>query len=348
MFDGIVGNTHVKDYLSRLKGSNSLLFAGPDGIGKSLFAQALAIQLLGSIKHPDLHIYRPEGKIGMHSIASMRQLSEDVYMAPFQGPWKVFIIHDADRMLTYSANALLKTFEEPATDSIIILLSSHPASLLPTILSRCRTIHFHALKEEDIAALLQSKWKLGEENAKHIAGLAQGSMGNAIRLLEQGGEAMREMTLNILSHGKMSSWKHLNEAAQQITDKVEASKKQIEDSIRHELYDAPQENLTAVQKEAFQKEIEGVLAMRLMNEAQALFNVILGWYRDMVLMQVRGDRSLLMHRDYAPAIEQALQRGEIVPLETVQKAIADAKLSLDRSTSLTVCLETLFLRLNLL
>ena len=137
MFEDIVGNDQIKEYLKRMVEqravANSLLFAGPEGIGKSLFAHALAKMLLGSDSHPDLHVYRPEGKIGMHSIDSMRQFSEDVYLAPFQGQWKVFIIHDAERMLTYSANALLKTFEEPAKDALIILLSSAPAALLPTI-----------------------------------------------------------------------------------------------------------------------------------------------------------------------------------------------------------------------
>ena len=229
------------------------MFAGPDGVGKSLFALALAKKLLGSESHPDLHIYRAEGKIGMHTIASMRQLSEEVYMAPFKGPWKVFIIHDAERMLPYSSNALLKTFEEPAADSLIILLSGSPAALLPTIVSRCRTIHFQALKEEEMVPLLQSRWKLAKEEAQRIAGLSQGSMGQAVRLLEQGGEALRSMTLNVLAGGKMSSWKALSESAHQISNKLEESKKQIEDSVRAELYQAPQENLTAVQKKAFKR-----------------------------------------------------------------------------------------------
>ncbi len=75
----------------------------------------------------------------------MRQLSEEIYLPPYEANWKVFIIHDADRMLSYSANALLKTFEEPPPRTLIILLSRSQASLLPTIVSRCYTLHFQNL-----------------------------------------------------------------------------------------------------------------------------------------------------------------------------------------------------------
>jgi|LakMenEpi03Aug12_release.lakeMendotaPanAssembly.Ray.scaffolds.fasta_scaffold16465_4 DNA polymerase-3 subunit delta' len=349
MFEQIIGNDQIKASLTHAIKSQtlpqSMLFVGLEGIGKSLFAEEVAKSLPGGA---DLHVYRPEGKIGMHSIASMREFSESVYMAPFQGAWKVFIIHDAERMLSYSANALLKTFEEPATDSIIILLSSNSAALLPTILSRCRTVRFQNLKTEEIAAFLEKQRDQKPEQAHYLANIAQGSLGRAIRILEQGGEKTREMVLAIMSQGKMASWKQLSQVAQQISAKVEESKNLLEEQVKTELYQAPQENLTALQKENIQKEVDGFLAMRQFDEACALFEMIYGWYRDLELLKVNGNRTWLMHRDYEEALEQALQRGVALPLGHVQKIIEDVRLSLERSTSLTVCLETLFLRLQLL
>ena len=76
------------------------------------------------------------------SLSLGREMCEKVYMAPFEAKWKIFIIEDAERMLPTSANALLKTFEEPAPNSVIILISDHPERLLPTVLSRCRKVHF--------------------------------------------------------------------------------------------------------------------------------------------------------------------------------------------------------------
>jgi len=150
-FEHIIGNDGVKKYLSRLieKGNipQSLLFSGPKGIGKSLFAETFAKLIISTnnSNHPDIHHHHPEGKTGMHTIQSMREFSKTVYLAPFQGKKKIFIIHDAHRMLTYSANALLKTFEEPALDAVIILISHAAEQLLPTVLSRCQTVRFQPI-----------------------------------------------------------------------------------------------------------------------------------------------------------------------------------------------------------
>lgn len=148
------GNSLIKKSLLRMleerQVPNTLLFAGPESAKKELFALALAKELMGpshvkkieSGSHPDLHIYHPEGKIGMHSMESMLELIEQAVGTPFEAPCKVLIIHDAERMLPMSSNALLKTLEEPSYTTYILLLSSDPDQILPTILSRCRTLAF--------------------------------------------------------------------------------------------------------------------------------------------------------------------------------------------------------------
>ncbi len=127
-FSQLVGNDFVKSCLQRMLDKkavgHALLFAGIDGIGKSLFAQAVAASLMleedpdgkhrSKIEkgiHPDIHLYRPEGKLGLHSMQALRQMCEEVYLPPYEANCKVFIIHEADRMLSYSANALLKTLK---------------------------------------------------------------------------------------------------------------------------------------------------------------------------------------------------------------------------------------------
>jgi DNA polymerase-3 subunit delta' len=142
----------LKQYLQKLAesslSSRSFLFAGADKKLKEQEALSFAKALLKNSdkieagNHPDLHIYKPEGKIGLHSIASIRKLIDEVYLPPLEAPCKVFIVTDADRMLATSANALLKTFEEPAERTIIILIASSPHNLLQTIVSRCQTLYF--------------------------------------------------------------------------------------------------------------------------------------------------------------------------------------------------------------
>ena len=119
-------------------------------------AKAFAHQLVDSQKefHPDIHEIYPEGKY--HPIASLRTMIDDTALTPFEAPYKVFLIHDAERMQPAAANALLKTFEEPSNRTVIMLLTSYPDRLLPTILSRCQTYTFHENTTPQIDELLDA------------------------------------------------------------------------------------------------------------------------------------------------------------------------------------------------
>lgn len=188
MFDQILGNKEIKSYLSKVILNHTLphaiLFSGPSGIGKSLFAKALAACLLQTTKHkidaelhPDFHSLRPESKSGLHSIDSLRALIDEVHSAPFESSGKVFLIYDAERMQTASANALLKTLEEPNPDTTLILLTEHPNEVIPTIRSRCGFLAFKSISEDEIASFLKEK---GHE--EKWAKMAQGSIGKALEL----------------------------------------------------------------------------------------------------------------------------------------------------------------------
>ncbi|MEX1013199.1 MAG: hypothetical protein WD595_02125 [Waddliaceae bacterium] len=140
--------THIEKILTKMSEKNripgSLLFSGSNSAEMEAAALSFAKSLLTftSDSHPDLFYYSPEGKSGMHSIDAMRSLTNEVYLAPYAGKRKVFIVKEAHRMMPASSNALLKTFEEPAAHSTIILISTRPELLLPTIVSRCQTLYF--------------------------------------------------------------------------------------------------------------------------------------------------------------------------------------------------------------
>ncbi len=361
-FSQIIGNEEVKRQLERMVSKkaigHALLFAGPEGVGKSMFAWALAARILAEYdpgkdharkiqagQHPDIHIYRPEGKLGLHSLQSLRQLSEEVYLPPYESSWKVFVIHDADRMLSYSANALLKTFEEPPSRTVIILLSRSQASLLPTILSRCCTLHFQALSVDLIQQFLKQRYTLDEATYIKIAHQSQGSIGRAIRLAEQGDEN-RTYLLKLLAKGPLGNYKALQEGIHVLSEQIDLAKKHAEEAAKEELYKVHSEQLSAQQQHALEKEMEGLTAIALTQEAQALFEIILSWYRDVHLLLLGGSPIYLVNSDFQEDLEQAVQRGDFKPLEQVCRAVEDAYLALQRSTPLPLCLETLFLKLD--
>ena len=102
---------------------------------------------------------------------------------------RVVIVDSADEMNPSAANALLKELEEPPRGAVLFLISHRPSGLLPTIRSRCRTLRFSPLEDADLAAALMQAGAEPPEGAA-LATLAQGSVGAAITLAEQGGPAL--------------------------------------------------------------------------------------------------------------------------------------------------------------
>ena len=92
--------------------------------------------------HPDVHWVRPESKLRVITVDQMRELMQEMQLKPSETGYKVAIIEAADRLNTQAANAFLKTLEEPPDKSVLILLSTEPQRLLPTILSRCLRLNF--------------------------------------------------------------------------------------------------------------------------------------------------------------------------------------------------------------
>ncbi len=115
-------------------------------------------------------------------INSIRDIRRGSSMAALDGKGtKVFVILEADAMSDDSANALLKTLEEPLPDTMLILTASHPDRLLQTIISRCQHVRFELLSEESIRNALISRENLNPGLAAVAARLGNGSYTQALR-----------------------------------------------------------------------------------------------------------------------------------------------------------------------
>ena len=198
-----LGNQLAQKHLSNLRSSNNvpqaLLFSEPEGVGKATLAKAFAKAILQSTKqdHPDLSILTPEGKSLTHPIENIRTLIDDLALPPYEATRKIVLIEDAERMLPYAANALLKILEEPPVYGHLILTSSHPDKLLPTILSRCTEIPFQPLSKADILTYLSSH--SNRTDLDQLATLSQGSLSRAQKLLE--GTLDPTPIIDFITHG---------------------------------------------------------------------------------------------------------------------------------------------------
>lgn len=137
-------DNRLQRLLDSKKVPHLMIFHGSTFSLKKQMATLFTQELLQSREeyHPDLHNFFPEGKLGLHSVQSMKQMCQDIFLTSYLGGYQCFVIHEAERMLPASSHSLLKTFEEPPKNTIIILLSTIYSKLLPTIISRSQVFYF--------------------------------------------------------------------------------------------------------------------------------------------------------------------------------------------------------------
>jgi DNA polymerase III subunit delta' len=234
-FKDVLGHSRPIEMLQRAiqrdKVVNSYLFVGNEGIGKKWaalqFAKAINCLEEGDPKgdacdrcpackkidhhlHPDVSIIEPEGQT--IKVDQVRQIQKELMYRPYEGKRRIFILTAADRMAPNMSNILLKTLEEPPLHTMIILLANHLKLMLPTILSRCQTIHFHPLPVPSVRKWLMEEKGLNQEEAHLLASLSEGSPGKALEIREEIGQVKREDLLEgwvgsrVLSFNRIENW----------------------------------------------------------------------------------------------------------------------------------------------
>ncbi|MBA2376207.1 MAG: AAA family ATPase [Actinomycetota bacterium] len=193
-FDGIVGNEAAIRALAKALDagvSHAYLFHGPPGVGKRTVARRFGAALVagGDLVaeerarrglHPDLSEIRPEGMFTL-----MDQVREVVKLAssrPFEGARRVIML-DADSFNAESANALLKTLEEPEGETVFILFANAREGVMPTISSRAQSIRFDPVPRPEVAEFLRTR---GADEPELYAALGRGSVGLSVRYAEEG------------------------------------------------------------------------------------------------------------------------------------------------------------------
>jgi DNA polymerase III subunit gamma/tau len=209
-FDTIVGQKHVIQILKNSLENNRLghayIFSGPRGTGKTSMARILAKALnckTGITVKPCLVCAMCENiKNGTaadvieidaasnRGIDEIRQLREQVNFVPIEGLYKVYIIDEVHMLTTEAFNALLKTLEEPPTNTLFILATTEMQKIPATIISRCQRLDFKRIAPLEIADHLLSVAKqeavtIDQRSVQYIAKLSDGCMRDALSLLDQ-------------------------------------------------------------------------------------------------------------------------------------------------------------------
>ena len=148
-----------------------------------LAAEALGEEMAARRDEP---LYAPPTGLAGHGIASVRLLLKQLALTPALASRKVFIIGDAERLVSQTgaeaaANALLKALEEPPADTVFVLTAAEPEALLPTILSRVVRVHLARLADTVVTAFAQQVLGLAakEQIAQRVAA-AEGCIGRLL------------------------------------------------------------------------------------------------------------------------------------------------------------------------
>ena len=219
MFENFWGNPHVTQALEQMiqqdRLAQTLLFAGPEGVGKATLARRLGARLLprpalieqddlsleanrdtvtGREKwpadkrnedpllfssHPDFVTFAPDGPLRQISIQQTRLLKERSQFLPNRGKRRVFLIDHVDRANDQAANSLLKTLEEPPDHLILILTAENAYNLLPTIRSRAVPFQFAPLSQEEMREFVSAR---ALDQPERRTALAAGSPGVSVAL----------------------------------------------------------------------------------------------------------------------------------------------------------------------
>ncbi len=209
-----IGHERTMQFLARSLERGTLahayLFVGPERVGKMTAARAFAATLLGTETletHPDFFAVErghdpKSGKLrGEIVLAQIHALCGKLALGAFMNGWKVCVLDGAHLLNTESANALLKTLEEPHDKTLLILLAPDASAVLPTIRSRCQVLRLGRVPRATIAAALETRG-VPVDRADLLSRLADGRLGAAFAFAADPAElqemvALREALLRL-------------------------------------------------------------------------------------------------------------------------------------------------------
>ena len=211
VFDSVVGQssitTTLKNAIKNDHLAQAFLFFGSRGVGKTTTARILAKTLNCFNLKEDIEPCNEcescksfnEGHsfnileldaASNNSVDDIRNLIDQVRIAPQVGKYKIFIIDEVHMLSSSAFNAFLKTLEEPPAHAVFILATTEKHKILPTILSRCQIFDFHRIQVQDIVdhlkGIADQEGVTVDEKALHvIAQKADGALRDALSIFDQ-------------------------------------------------------------------------------------------------------------------------------------------------------------------
>lgn len=222
-FKDIIGQEQIREHLQtalRLhKVSHAYIINGERSSGKEFIAKIFAMALQCgqegtepcqecrsckqalSGNHPDIIrlVHEKPNTISVEDIRT--QINQDMGIKPYQGPYKIYLINEGEKMTVQAQNALLKTLEEPPQYGVILIMTSSLESLLPTILSRCVVLNMRPVRDDLVKKYLMETLQIPSYKAEVCTAFARGNIGRAKLLASsEEFEKVREEAVTLLKY----------------------------------------------------------------------------------------------------------------------------------------------------
>ena len=222
-FRDIVGQEHLKEQLQKTikegNVSHAYLLNGELRSGKEFIAKIFAAALqcesnadapcqtcqscvkAFSGNHPDIIFVSHEkpNTIGVEDIRT--QINNDIMIKPYQGPYKIYIMNEAEKMTVQAQNALLKTLEEPPAYAVILLLTTSVEEMLPTIVSRCVNLSMKPVPDRVLKEFLMKEMRVPDYKADLSVAFARGNLGRAkVMVSNEDFDKVREEAVTLLKY----------------------------------------------------------------------------------------------------------------------------------------------------
>ena len=362
-FDNLVGQADVRRFLSALveseRVSHAYLFVGPEGANKMAAALSLARAIICPNKgadeceacrrvmrrsHPDVHLLAPEGASG-YLIDQVRGVVEDVMLAPIQASEKVYVFERAEMLNGASANALLKTLEEPPEHVTLILLALTLESVLPTIASRCQVVGFRSIPPEEAAGILAQNTGLAVERARLALAACDGSIERAGAFCRDNkGFAFRDKVIEALASLREAGAIQILDDSRALVAEADAIVREYEEERRTD-----REEMSDFLRPAARKALEArdkrALSAKSTEMLHQLVSIARSWIRDLAVIEA-GAPELVANFDKLSVLER--EAAYTVQARTTQAAAALARCerALAYNVNAQICIDALFFELK--
>jgi DNA polymerase III subunit delta' len=353
---GTEDHPHAAAVLSG-EASHAYLFEGPAGCGKEDVAREFAAALLSegaadpasaaarvrSGAHPDLTWIAPTSSAGLLVGDIDRPVVAAAAMTPFESSRRVFVIEQADALNDQAANRMLKTLEEPPDYAHLILLTSRPGKVLPTIASRCQHVRFSTPTDERVAAQLE-RHGVAPELALACARLGLGDVERALRLALGDGPALRagaEAFARACLSGSLVErpWVAVLQRAR---DLGAAAGAEVEARTAADAELVPKKEQRKVQREGDERAKRA--ARRAMQAALDQGLELTGlWFRDVACV-ADGIEDLIHNADRMEALRADAEGHSSAALREAQDAVEETRRRLDVNVSEELALDQLAYR----